>query len=140
MTSAERLSLRARLVEEVIDEMETLEGGALDEFLVDAGFDPATLLIDFELSLLSTNASPGRLKFEAARASLRNKKPNAQVVHLNAARKRQVFDAIKQRMAATNDMTLAARNQKIDFETDLDRFLEACIGLGIIDENGDMKD
>lgn len=37
-------------------------------------------------------------------------------------------------------MTLAARNQKLDAEEDMDAFLEACIRLGIIDENGNLKE
>lgn len=140
MTSAERVSLRALLIEEVLDELDSLEGTELNEFLIEAGFDPKALLADFERSLPSANISPGRLKFEAARASLMEMPSDSRLVQMDPARKRQVFAAIKRRVAATNDMTIAARNQKLDSETDLDRFLEACIGLGIIDENGDMKD
>jgi hypothetical protein len=36
-------------------------------------------------------------------------------------------------------MTIAARNQRIEAEEDLDSFLEACIKLGVIDENGNLK-
>jgi len=39
----------------------------------------------------------------------------------------------------TNDMTIAARNQKIDDEGDLDSFLEACLRLGVIDSDGNLN-
>ncbi len=37
-------------------------------------------------------------------------------------------------------MTLAARNQKVEAEEYMDPVLEACIRLGIIDENGNRKE
>jgi hypothetical protein len=36
-------------------------------------------------------------------------------------------------------MTIAARNQKIEDEADLDSFLEACVRLGLIDSEGNLK-
>jgi hypothetical protein len=37
-------------------------------------------------------------------------------------------------------MTLAARNRKIEAPEDLDSFLEACLRLGLIDEDGNLKE
>lgn len=37
-------------------------------------------------------------------------------------------------------MTIAARNRKIADENDLDVFLEACLRLGLIDSEGNLKD
>ena len=36
-------------------------------------------------------------------------------------------------------MTIAARNQKIEDEGDLDAFLKACLRLGLIDSEGNVK-
>jgi hypothetical protein len=55
------------------------------------------------------------------------------------ARKRQIFKAVQERSLQTKQMTIAARNQKIDAEEDLDSFLEACIRLGVIDQDGNLK-
>ena len=51
-----------------------------------------------------------------------------------------MFAAVRGRMESTGEMTLAARNKKIESEEDLDSFLEACVKLGVINENGDLKD
>jgi hypothetical protein len=37
-------------------------------------------------------------------------------------------------------MTIAARNRTIEDEKDLDVFLEACLRLGMIDSEGNLKD
>jgi hypothetical protein len=37
-------------------------------------------------------------------------------------------------------MTIAARNRTIEDENDLDVFLEACLRLGMIDSEGNLKD
>jgi hypothetical protein len=120
--------------------MHGLEGEALDEFLSHSGFDPKELLADFDGSVRSFEASAGRRLFEAAKIAVSSAGRKTNVLNLEASRKRSVFSAVKERMATTGEMTIAARNQKIDSEEDLDRFLEACLGLGIIDENGDLKD
>jgi hypothetical protein len=140
MMSVNRGSLRAQLLNEIMDEMHELEGKALDEFLSDAGFDPQALLADFEGSVRLFGANEGRRMFEAARTALKSDRAGSNALNLEATRKHSVFLAIKQRMATTGEMTIAARNQRMDSEEDLDRFLEACMGLGIIDENGNLKD
>ncbi|MGM4903321.1 hypothetical protein AB8B21_30810 [Tardiphaga sp. 866_E4_N2_1] len=113
-----------------------LDGNELDMFLTECGFEPASLLRDFDRFVLSTKA--GRRRFEAAKIALSRPKPAARVAHLVGARKQQIFDDVKRAMATSGSMTIAAR--KIESVNDLDRFLEACLDLGIIDENGDMKD
>ena len=138
--SVDRGSLRAQLLNEITDEMHELEGKALDEVLSDAGFDPQALLADFEGSVRLFGASEGRRMFEAARTAIKSARAGSNALNLEATRKHSVFLAIKQRMATTGEMTIAARNQRMDSEEDLDRFLEACMGLGIIDENGNLKD
>jgi hypothetical protein len=85
-------------------------------------------------------AAAGRKKFDAARILLTSNRLKSNVLNLEASRKRNVFAAVKVRMESTGEMTLAARNKKIESEEDLDSFLEACVKLGVINENGDLKD
>ncbi|WP_375786917.1 hypothetical protein ACE10Z_04860 [Bradyrhizobium sp. Pha-3] len=138
--SIDRGSLRMQLLNEISDEMSGLEGGALDEYLSQMGFKPKELLVDFEASLRVLDATKGRRRFDMARAVLSSNSPSSNVLNLEASRKQSVFTAVKERMAATGEMTVAARNQRIASEEDLDSFLAACLRLGVIDENGDLKD
>lgn len=139
MMSTDRESLRSQLLEEITEEMQGLEGEALDEFLSHSGFDPEQLLVDFVGSVRSFEALEGRRLFEVAKIAVSAAAAESKVLNLEESRKRRIFLAIKERMATTGEMTIAARNQKIDSEEDLDRFLEACLGFGIIDEDGDLK-
>jgi hypothetical protein len=140
MMGADRDPLRTQLLDEIIEEMHGMKGEALDEFLSRAGFDPSNLLADFDGSLRSMEAAAGRKKFDAARILLTSNRLKSNVLNLEASRKRNVFAAVKVRMESTGEMTLAARNKKIESEEDLDSFLEACVKLGVINENGDLKD
>jgi hypothetical protein len=56
------------------------------------------------------------------------------------AKKREVMAAIRDRADRTNEMTVAARNRRIEDENDLDVFLEACLRLGVIDSDGNLKE
>ena len=60
-------------------------------------------------------------------------------VSFDIAKKRALLEAIRIRGEQTGDMTLAARNRTIDSEEDLDSVLEAFLRLGIIDEQGEIK-
>jgi hypothetical protein len=140
MMVADRDPLRTQLLDEIIEEMHGMKGEALDEFLSRAGFDPSNLLADFDGSLRLMEAAAGRKKFDAARILLSSNRLKGNVLNLEASRKRSVFAAVKVRMESTGEMTLAARNKKIESEEDLDSFLEACVKLGVINENGDLKD
>ena len=66
MMSTDRESLRSQLLEEITEEMQGLEGEALDEFLSHSGFDPEQLLVDFVGSVRSFEALEGRRLFEVA--------------------------------------------------------------------------
>lgn len=143
MKSADRgSSFRAQLLDEISEEIGRLEGEPLDEYLRDVGLDPKGLLVDFEMSLKLLATSHGRRRFDEARAMLAaSPSPSAgKLLDLDVARKRSVFAAVKERMDATGEMTVAARNRKITSEEDLDSFLQACVRLGVIDENGELKD
>lgn len=138
--NANRNSLRVQLLNEIIDELHKSKSDTLDDFLLEAGFDPEHLLRDFEDSIRLFEAKAGRRMFEAARATLRSESKVGEIFILETDKKHSVFAAIKKRMEMTGEMTIAARNQKIASEEDLDRFLEACFELGIIDEKGELKD
>ena len=57
-----------------------------------------------------------------------------------AAKKRAIHSAVTKRVDITGEMTIAARNQRIESDDDLDSFLEACLRLGLIDESGKLKE
>jgi hypothetical protein len=140
MMGADRDPLRTQLLDEIVEEMHGMKGAVLDEFLSHAGFEPSDLLASFDESLRLMEAAAGRKRFDAARALLSSSRPKNNVLNLEVSRKRSVFAAVKDRMESTGEMTLAARNKKIESEDDLDSFLEACVRLGIINEYGDLKD
>jgi hypothetical protein len=54
-------------------------------------------------------------------------------------RKKQIMAAIRDHADRTKGMTIAARNRRIEDENDLDLFLEACLRLGVIDSDGNLK-
>jgi hypothetical protein len=140
MTNVNRNRLRQQLLEEILEEMGALQGKALDDYLTEVGLEPKALLSDFANFLALSRSAVGRKRFEAARTLLASAKPRGKILDFDPSRKRLVFAAVKNRMAATGDMMIAARNQKIESEEDLETFLDACFELGVIDENGDLKD
>lgn len=140
MTGADREPLRTRLLDEILEEMHGLEGKALDGFLVETGFDREALLASFNRSFRSFEATAGRRQFEAARAKLSRGAPDRPSLNIEASKRRSVYAAVQERVAVTGTMLVAARNKKIESPEDLDSFLEACLMLGVIDENGNLKD
>ncbi|MCK1707720.1 MULTISPECIES: hypothetical protein [unclassified Bradyrhizobium] len=140
MTRAGRPPLRTRLLDEVLEEMHALEGKALEEFLAETGFDRDELLASYDRSYRSFEAAAGRRQFEAARRRLSRDATNRRSLNIEASRKRSVYAAVKEHVAVTGAMMVAARNRKIESPEDLDSFLEACLMLGVIDENGNLKD
>lgn len=141
MGTDRELSLRAELVNEILDDIKGLHGSELDEYLAEIGFDPVDLLRSFESSLVSYETKEKRKRFDVARehVAISRDRPPATVLAFELSRKREVFAAVAAHIEATGEMTLAARNQKIEAEGDLDSFLDACFRLGIIDENGNLK-
>ncbi|RYG99168.1 MAG: hypothetical protein EON58_04865 [Alphaproteobacteria bacterium] len=135
-------SFRDRLVDEIIDEIDGLEEDELDAFLRDMDQDPDAVLKTGEAVRKSSIAEARLARLRGAQQELKaNKKLNtATLLSFDLDRKRQIFDVVKQRSEATGEMTLAARNQRIDSDKDLDSFLEACLRLGLINEAGDIVD
>lgn len=130
------------LLDEVCDELSHLEGEELDEFLREVGLVPGDLLEQYTMSVDAAKRAFKRARFEEARHQVRNQSrwhPMG-IRKLDLRKKQQVLAAIRDRTARTHQMTVAARNQKIESEEDLDSFLEACVRLGVIDENGNLMD
>ena len=126
---------------EILDDIKDLEGSELDKYLAEIGFDPADLLGSFESSLASYETKAKRARLNAARehVAISRGRPPATLLAFELPRKREVFAAVSAHIKATGEMTIAARNQKIEAEEDLDSFLDACFRLGMIDENGNLK-
>jgi hypothetical protein len=87
-------------------------------------------------------AAPKRAQFEEARRLIRQRKAadSGKILSFDLAKKKQIMAAIRDRADGMNEMTIAARNRKIEDENDLDVFLEACLRLGVIDSDGNLKD
>jgi len=134
-------TLNEHILAEIWDEINVLEGRALDEYLSEIGLAPDELLQHYAASFKSAVLASKRSRFEEAKRHVHNRSfPKAStVISLDVARKRQILTAIKEWTAQSNEMTIAARNQKIEAEEDLDSFLEACIKLGVIDDDGNLK-
>lgn len=142
METDREFSFREELLEEIQQELLSLEGAALDEYLLALGMDPNDLLESFDAVVQGPEIAAKRRKFAAARQ--RSDRPqaalNASIFSFEPSRKREVFDAVRKRVDATGDMTIAARNRRIESDDDLDSFLEACLRLGLIDETGKLKE
>jgi hypothetical protein len=140
MTDEQKLSFRERVLSEIWDEMSLLEGHELDMFLREVGLEPDELLHHYEQCVDGAALALKRSRLEEARQQIRNKNrwTSSNVVSLTVVQKRQIFATIRERTAEMKDMTVAARNQRIDAEEDLDSFLEACVKLGVIDEYGNL--
>lgn len=142
MSDDRNLHPKQQLFKEIWDEISSMKGNELDDYLVSIGLDPGDLLQNFSKSLNSAIAAPQRAQFEEARRLVRQKKSAdfGKVVSLDLARKKQIMAAVRDHADKTNAMTIAARNRKLENEDDLDAFLEACLRLGVIDSDGNLKD
>ena len=137
-----RAPIREILLDEIIEEISSLDEMDLDSFLRELGEDPESNL---EISKTVRERAIGDKKRSRLRAAQKELKADenlraAAVVYLNLERKREIFDRIKQYGEASGEMTLAARNRVIESEQDLDSFLEACVRPGLISETGEISD
>jgi carbamoylphosphate synthase small subunit len=133
-------SLKETILKEMWDELCSLEGRALDEFLASASLDPAELVRRYDDNAKAAEVSVKRSRFEEAKKRVHAGHANHpfNIVSFDLSKKQKVLAAIKERAAKTNEMTIAARNEKIHAESDVDAFLEACIRLGVIDQDGNI--
>ena len=132
---------KQQLLDELLEEIGSLKGRELDEYLTGIGVAPDGLLRDYAKALDAACAAQKRERFEEARRQVRQKSDVdvGKILSFNLAKKKEIMAAIGDRAAKTNEMTIAARNRKIDDEGDLDSFLEACVRLGLIDSEGNLE-
>lgn len=140
MSSTPANPLKETILNEIWDELSSLEGDALDDFLTSAGLDPRKLVGHYDDNARAAELSVKRSRFEEAikRVHADHAKQPFNIVSFDLSKKQRVLTAIKERARKTNQMTIAARNEKISAETDVDAFLEACIRLGVIDQDGNL--
>lgn len=142
MSEDRNLLFRQQMYAEMWEEIASLRGKELDDYLASLGLTSADLLKDHANAFEKAHASLKRARFEEARRQVRQKRePVApKILSLDLARKNEIMAAIMRRAKSSNDMTIAARNQTIEDEKDLDSFLEACVLLGMIDDEGNLKE
>jgi hypothetical protein len=142
MSDDRSLHLKQQLFAEIWEEISSLQGKELDDYLASIGLSPDDLLRDYSKAVDAMIAAPNRARFEEARRLVRQKKAAdyGKIVSLDVAKKKQIMAAVRDQADRTNEMTIAARNRKIEGENDLDVFLEACLRLGMIDSDGNLKD
>ena len=141
MSDDRGLQLKRQLLDEIWEEIGSLEGKELDEYLISVGLTPDALLQGYSKVLNAACAAPQRARFEEARRRLRLKSSAdfGKVLSFDLTKKREILAGIRDHATRTNEMTIAARNQKIEDEADIDSFLEACVRLGVIDAEGNLK-
>jgi hypothetical protein len=141
MSDNQTLLLKQQLLEELWDEIGFLIGKELDEYLAEIGLKPEDLVQDYAKALDAVSAARKRARLQEARQQLRQttKVDFSKILSFDLRKKQQIMAAIRDHAARTKEMTIAARNQKIEDEGDLDGFLEACLHLGLIDSEGNLK-
>ena len=142
MSDDRSLHLNTQLFDDIWEEISSLKGKELDDYLASIGLNPEDLLQHYSKAMNSAITAPMRYRFEEARRLVRQKKAidSGKIVSLDLTRKKQIVATIRGHAERTGAMTIAARNRKIEDENDVDVFLEACLRLGIIDSDGNLKD
>lgn len=140
MSDNHNFDFKQQINNEAWEEISALKGDELDQFLISLGLNPNDMLQTYAVALAAAIAGPKRARFEEALQRVRQKKSinPGKILSFDLSKKREILAEIRAHAASTNDMTIAARNQKIDDEGDLDSFLEACLRLGMIDEEGNL--
>jgi hypothetical protein len=141
MAEDRKLLFKEQLLDEIWQEISSLKGEDLDRHLSEIGLDPDAALQQYAKTVDAAVVGLKRSRFEQAKIDVKARTAAAKtnVVLFDLARKRAIMTAIRGMAARSNEMTIAARNQKIESEQDLDSFLEACVALGVIDEEGNLK-
>jgi hypothetical protein len=141
MAEDRKLRFKEQLLDEIWQEIGSLKGEALDRHLSEIGLDPGAALRKYANTMDAAVLGAKRARFDQAKLRVKGRTAAAKinVVAFDLARKTEIMSAIRGMAARSNEMTIAARNQKIESEQDLDSFLEACLALGVIDEEGNLK-
>jgi len=137
MSGDRSADLRKQLADEVWEELSSLRGQELDDFLAAIGLKSEELLDAFSKAKAAAVAAPMRARFEEARRLVAQRRPAdaARILTFDPDRKKRIMDALKDHP----EMTRAARNGRIADDSDVDVFLEACLRLGVIDADGNVK-
>ncbi|MDP2123930.1 MAG: hypothetical protein Q8J92_06065 [Parvibaculum sp.] len=140
MTNNSSMSLRELFLEETWNDLEKQGPDALDQFLIDVGIDPGNASQRFDESVDAAKRALRRQRYEEAKLALRENKglQPFKIVSYDITAKQEILTRIQDRIVNTGAMTIAARNRTITAESDIDAFLEACIRLGIIDDDGNL--
>ena len=136
-----RLSLKDIVLEEIADELLSLEGEELEQFLAEYEEDAGQALELHRRAIEGARSSLGRAQLDAAKAHLqrRSAAKTAMVFTLDTSKKRALVASIEKKAQATGEMTMAARNRRTNPDDDIDAILEAYLELGLVDENGELK-
>lgn len=142
MNDKKYVSFKERTLDEIWEEMDSLDGTALDEFLKEIDLDPTALVDSYQKSIVSAVHAKQRERFESAQRYVRSKKSpeKSKVISFDINRKRDILSAVQCRATKSGGMTVAARNQKLASDDDIDSLLEAYVRLGIIDADGNLKE
>ncbi len=106
MTDDRNLHLKRQLLEEIWEEIGSLAGKELDEYLASIDLAPNGLLQNYAEALNAACAGRKRARFEEARRELRQKSsPDfGKIFSFDLAKKRAIMAAIRDHAARTNDM------------------------------------
>ncbi len=138
MSGDRSTDFRKQLADEIWEELSSLKGKELDDYLASIGLKSKELLEGFSKAKDAAVSAPKRARLEEARRLVRQRRPAdpVQILTFDPARKKQIMEALKNHP----EMTRAARNGRIEGDSDVDVFLEACLRLGVIDADGNVKD
>ena len=138
MSDDRSLDGRKRMIDEIWEEIASLKGRELDDYIASLGLSPDDLLRDYSAAMDAAVAAPKRARFEEARRLVRQRKrvDSAKILAFDFPKKKQLMEALR----GHPEMTRAARNRTLEDENDIDVFLEACLRLGVIDDDGNLKD
>ena len=141
MAEDRKLRFKEQLLDEIWQEIGSLKGEDLDRHLSEIGLKPDAALQKYASTMDAAVLGSKRARFEQAKLRVKGRTAAAKtnVMAFDLSRKKEIMSAIRSMAARSNEMTIAARNQKIESEQDLDSFLEACMALGVIDEEGNLK-
>jgi len=109
-------SFRETVIDEILDEIDSLNVHDLDAFLRELGEDPGAVLEAGKAVCKGAIAEEKLARLRNAQRELKsNKTMNAAaLLSLDPDRKREVFERIRQRSETSGEMTLAARNKRIE--------------------------
>jgi len=141
MTNNRSISLKEMLLEEAWSDLEEPGQEAIDKFLTDVGIAPDSVTDIFNENIDAATRAQRRQRYENAKQVVRatEKTQPFKIVSFDLSTKQKILARIQDCVTGTGAMTIAARNRTNMTENDMDSFLEACIRLGVIDDDGNLN-